>query len=376
LDESLNNSGYSRKIGRSVLKLNMGTKLSKKTAAFVIAALAKMDRSIKLPRFLTSSRTTSLLDGSFAPSLNFKVNSKAAPAYDFHIEGRSSSYKISHFFPERFHIQIDSCFLDAKNSILYDLKGSIIEESTPWSKDHLVATSIPNPVIASKFISNYGSEKSIVLSTNGYYHWLIEDLPTYLLTKTFEPDSRTIVAKVKPKYVENFLNSENIEFTEIDRFARVNNINFISRGNDTGWPHPKDIEILRQNFFDHIKETEKNKKIYISREKSTRSPRFEAKLAGELKQRGWVILYLEDLEFFEQIREISGASVVCGVHGAGLSNMLWMKPGTQVIEIGGSEFRTCFRNLAKVANLKYSRLDYDVDSHIFDLQRIINCISS
>jgi hypothetical protein len=376
LDESLNNSGFSRKIGRSVLKLNMGTTLSKKTATFVISALAKIDRGLKLPRFLTSSRTTSLLDGSFAPSLNFKVNSKASPAYDFHIEGRSSSYKISHFFPERFHIEIESCFLDAKNSILYDLKGSIIEESTPWSKDHLATTSIPNPVIASKFISNYGSEKSIVLSTNGYYHWLIEDLPTYLLSKTIEPDSRTIVSKVKPKYVENFLNSENIDFTEIDRFARVNNINFISRGNDTGWPHPIDIGILRQHFFAHIEETEKNKRIYISREKSTRSPRFESELVTQLKLRGWAILYLEDLEFLEQIREISTASVVCGVHGAGLANILWMKPGTQVIEIGGSEFRTCFRNLAKVANLNYKRLDYDVDSEVFDLQRIISCISN
>jgi len=376
LDESLNNSRYGRTKGRSILKLNMGTALSKKIATFIIAALAKIDRSVKLPRFLTSSRTTSLLDGSFAPSLTFKINSKASPAYDFHVEGRSSNYEIRHFFPERFHIVIENCFLDAKNSILYDLKGSIIEESTPWSKDHLVTTSIPNPVIASKFIGYERSEKTNILSTNGYYHWLIEDLPAYLLAKTFEPDSRTLVARIKPKYVQNFLDHENIDVTEVDRFARVKNMNFISRGNDTGWPHPKDVDTLRQYFVAHMQETENNKRIYISRERSTRSPRFEAKLAGELKQRGWVILYLEDLEFFEQIREISGASIVCGVHGAGLSNMLWMKPGTQVIEIGGSEFRTCFRNLAKVANLKYSRLDYDVDSHIFDLQRIITCISS
>ena len=350
--------------------------MNKNISSFAIAAIAKVERKLRLPRGLTTSKTTSLLDGSFEPDLVFRILDKMAPEVFFDVKGRFPDYNIIHYFAERFHVEIDDCFIDAKNSILYDLQGSIVEESTPWSKDHLANTSVPNPRNAAKYLNNYVNKKSAILSSNGYYHWLIEDLPNYLMVRSIWPDLNTLVARSKPKYVQNFIDYENIDVKEIDRFSRVGNVNFISRGDDTGWPHPKDIEILRNHFSANFLNTEKDKKIYISREKSTRSPKFEADLVKELKQKGWVILYLENLDLLEQIREISSASLICGVHGAGLANMVWMKPCTQVIEISGSEYRTCFRNLAKVSNLKYNRIEADLNSFNFEYQRILTCLSN
>jgi capsular polysaccharide biosynthesis protein len=115
---------------------------------------------------------------------------------------------------------------------------------------------------------------------------------------------------------------------------------------------------LRNNFspFYDSNEPTKNKKIYISRVYSSRSPSFELNLQEYLKSCGWNIMIAEQLSLAEQIRAVSSAEVLMGVHGAGLSHALWMKPNTKLVEIRFPASPNCFVRLAKAADISYEPL--------------------
>lgn len=58
----------------------------------------------------------------------------------------------------------------------------------------------------------------------------------------------------------------------------------------------------------------------------------------------------------EQVRLVANARVVIGMHGGSLSNIVFMRPRSLVIEMGLRDF-PCFENLAKQTGLRYQRFD-------------------
>lgn len=64
-----------------------------------------------------------------------------------------------------------------------------------------------------------------------------------------------------------------------------------------------------------------------------RKVRNEADLRRMLAQRGFECVYPEEMDFAAQVRLFSRAKLVIGQHGAGLSNLLFMQPGTRLIEV-------------------------------------------
>ena len=64
-----------------------------------------------------------------------------------------------------------------------------------------------------------------------------------------------------------------------------------------------------------------------------------SELEPVLLKHGFVILYLEDLSIEEQISYCSSATVIAGVHGAGLTNMIFAyKNNPNIIEISPADF--------------------------------------
>ncbi len=76
------------------------------------------------------------------------------------------------------------------------------------------------------------------------------------------------------------------------------------------------------------------RRIYVSREDAEhRKVRNEATIIQMLEQIGFTIVIPGSHTFEEQVRLFSKAEIVVGVHGAGLTNLLWTKPGATVVEI-------------------------------------------
>jgi len=79
-------------------------------------------------------------------------------------------------------------------------------------------------------------------------------------------------------------------------------------------------------------DSDRKRKIFVTRnDAKTRKLLNAEKLMLALK--GWETITMEDLPIIEQVRCFSEASHVISTHGAGLTNLLWCEPGTQVIEI-------------------------------------------
>lgn len=69
---------------------------------------------------------------------------------------------------------------------------------------------------------------------------------------------------------------------------------------------------------------------------------------------GYKPVYLEDLSFAEQISLFNNARYVIGLHGAGMTNIIWCESGSRVLEIFPSEpCRDCYWVLANHAGLDY-----------------------
>jgi capsular polysaccharide biosynthesis protein len=76
------------------------------------------------------------------------------------------------------------------------------------------------------------------------------------------------------------------------------------------------------------------RKIYISRQKA-RQRRLvnENELIPIIKEQGFEMVFAEDLNFREQAKIFGQASCILGVHGAGLTNMIFANSGCEVLEI-------------------------------------------
>lgn len=92
--------------------------------------------------------------------------------------------------------------------------------------------------------------------------------------------------------------------------------------------------------------------------------RVEAYLAQEL---GFVTVVLEDLPVAAQMDLFLNADVIVGAHGAGLANLLFCRPGTQVVELSPAcEFRLQYWHLAQKLGLIYAVLPCRTGNGGFD----------
>lgn len=277
-----------------------------------------------------------------------------------------------HLFQGRNLYHVQNVVLDAYSGILFNDNGKIIEESSSWPVMNLLLNSIPKPP-KKKHLPRVQNPQVIAINSNGFYHWLIEDLAPFLFASKILPGATILVSENAPLYVRSFIEKyfTNIEF--VPRFVSLDQYSFISRGPDTEWAHPQDISILRDFFKSSIKQTISGRKLYIPRTNSSRSPDFEVSLIVQLREAGWVILETQGLSLDEQIEAISSAEVICGVHGAGLSGMIWMAPNSLVIELGPRNFVPCFSRLGTICKHRYHRISYEDNSDL-DLKNISRSI--
>lgn len=78
-----------------------------------------------------------------------------------------------------------------------------------------------------------------------------------------------------------------------------------------------------------------------------------------LKLEGWDVLVkrMEDIPFAEQVSISRRAHVILGVHGNGLTTVLWAEPGACLVEFHGSMRRFNFQWLSQVVGMNYVAVD-------------------
>ncbi|WP_161827250.1 glycosyltransferase family 61 protein [Brevibacillus choshinensis] len=129
---------------------------------------------------------------------------------------------------------------------------------------------------------------------------------------------------------------------------------------DTGMTPKWVCEFLREEFLEKpgIKPSRDFKRIYVSRgDAKRRQVKNEQDVMDYLKRYGFDCVLLDGLSVAEQAQIFFSAEVVIAPHGAALTNLVFSKPGTKVIELFSPLWlRHTYCIISQHFDLDYSRL--------------------
>ena len=100
----------------------------------------------------------------------------------------------------------------------------------------------------------------------------------------------------------------------------------------------------------------KGDRIYVTRAKANRRKIVnEQDVLGKVKSLGFYVIDFEDYNLDEQISIMHNAKILVSIHGAGLTNMIFCKSGSGVLELSlkNQVMDKCYFNLANAMDLKY-----------------------
>jgi hypothetical protein len=100
--------------------------------------------------------------------------------------------------------------------------------------------------------------------------------------------------------------------------------------------YPEDLRNIRNHYLARNRKGVNSfgDKLYISRKRSARRKLVnEDQVERLLRAYGFECIHNEDLNFHEQVSVFSNAQYVISIHGAGLTNMLFMKENSRVLEL-------------------------------------------
>jgi hypothetical protein len=238
-----------------------------------------------------------------------------------------------------------------------DIPATMVAQSSIWDPIYgmndfgIVPKNPPN------FVSNNLNLMAVPMSKN-YFHWVIDYLPFIAAAKMADKEIRFICSEYLTQYQIDSLSWLKIEPELIlhSDWIMTENVILPKTRHLSGSPTIQTLEFLRKSFGSLASDSDvKDSRLYVSRRYSSRALQNEVEIEKALKENGFEILYLERLSIKDQVQRFSNSEVIIGPHGAGLTNILWCKAGTKVIEITSpNTFNPCYKNLANQIGLKHS----------------------
>lgn len=261
-----------------------------------------------------------------------------------------------------------SLWFDGFNRVVLNAEGEAVDQHTrgnPALVRHLMANAKPKHLPGRAFfVGNRGFAN--------FYHWTIDILPSVAL---FEQAGHVFTEQ---DYVVVFAGSSRFQRASLEHIG-FSRDRIIELGKTTPWVSADELvvphffngmgagidewipEFLRRHFLDTapaaaVAGAPKHKKLYLSRAPNARNGRSignEAELIAFLESQGFVTVYPENYSIFEQAAMFAHADTIVAAHGAGLTNIVYCRPGTRVIELYGEFMQMCYWALSGVCGLDY-----------------------
>lgn len=260
------------------------------------------------------------------------------------------------------------------NARVWGSNGAVIGEGDYFIKDvsrefnkglniaHSVYYTIKQ--VKSKFLKG----NIAVIGTAGanvYYHWMLDILPRLALISTMIPlDSVDyfITEFAQLPFQKETVDKAGIPLHKI--MASNDNWNFHikaeilfvpSLAGPLDQPDIFQVDFLRTLYKDCISTQPAFRKIYISRKKTGRRQIVnEDELITCLSKHNFEIIYCEEMKVAEQVTLFSEANLIICSHGSALTNLVFCKPGTRVLDIfNTSHINSCFWLISRIVSLDY-----------------------
>jgi hypothetical protein len=202
--------------------------------------------------------------------------------------------------------------------------------------------------------------------SNGFYHWLIEDLPAYLRVSAFSPEvtfvaggklvqrCREVMEVMQSKYVldNNYVSSEFVTFAE--------------RGHEKALAHPLDLDLiceLSSRIHKPNYELRPTQITFLKRGKLIEDNRsFDISNSNLFFYNKISFIEPEQMLLVDLISELSKSNTVIGFHGGNLANIVWVNNIQNCIEIVNDTMKggiDTIRWICKVKQINYFRINFN-----------------
>jgi hypothetical protein len=200
----------------------------------------------------------------------------------------------------------------------------------------------------------------------GYFSWLTTYVPKLLSVIENHPHAILLVPEEwnKIMYVRDTLDMfPNLKMKVLpnDHHVFVEKFIFAENRPWTSIFYPEQIHQVRGVFFSQIAGVKLKPvaRLYVSRRKANRRKIVnELELLDYLKSQGFEEICFEDYSIAEQVFLMKNAEYLVSMHGAGLTNVMFMNPFTSVLEITPivekeNQFRFPFWRISSILDVNY-----------------------
>tara|TARA_B100000029_G_scaffold435686_1_gene449838 strand:+ start:1146 stop:2186 length:1041 start_codon:yes stop_codon:yes gene_type:complete len=201
--------------------------------------------------------------------------------------------------------------------------------------------------------------------SNQFFHWLTDSLQRIEILGEEINNYPVIIHEnyLNDSFIKDSLDILEVPYIVLDpnKYYKIKNLLITSHVGTPGNYHKEVINRISKKIIDSKNlnfpnNKIKNKKIWISRQNANKRKIINFKEIKKLLEKyGYEILEFEKLSFKDQIITSNTAKIIGGLHGAGLTNMLFMESDSLVFEIRDKKDykNNCFFSLASDLNHKY-----------------------
>jgi capsular polysaccharide biosynthesis protein len=198
--------------------------------------------------------------------------------------------------------------------------------------------------------------------STGYFHWLADALTRLYVIKDrlaglllLLPNQYRSLEFVRPSL--KAFGVEKFEYINQDEVIACDRLFLPTPTAPSGDYNEATIKGVREVLLQSYgKKTDSDERIYISRSRATkRRVVNEDEVVAVLQSLDFTVIRAEDYSFEEQVAIASAARYLVSNHGAGLSNMLFMKTYGKILELRHEtdSVNNCYFNMASALKLNY-----------------------
>jgi capsular polysaccharide biosynthesis protein len=210
-----------------------------------------------------------------------------------------------------------------------------------------------------------------------YFHWFTDVIPKLLFVLNKKSDIRLLIPDwlYKVEYVHQSLNLiDGITVTVFSKTALVINAKIVNLGYTSGNYNSQLIMqergILAKAGI--VRTALSPKRLFVFRSVETKRGvlNFD-ELIPVLEKYHIVVIDFSKYSWVEQYSIVASAEILIGVHGAGLTNMLFMKEGSTIFELRrkDDDHNNCYFNLADACEHRYWYQLCEVDNVSIETQQ-------
>jgi capsular polysaccharide biosynthesis protein len=211
------------------------------------------------------------------------------------------------------------------------------------------------------------SGRTLVLASTGgdtFFHWMTDVLPRLGLARRggYDPASFdwVLVNGLSHPFQQETLKHLGIpknrclSFNKTELAYEMEEALLPSLPGVPGVVPPETVDFLRNAF--PPKKNLRSRKIFIGRGEAKHRPLIhEKEIWAQLQKRGFDSVDCGKMPVQKQGEVFGSADVVVGAHGAALTNLVFCRPGTRVVELFSPAYvNPCYRDLCVAAGLRHA----------------------